>query len=108
MKIATVCSGIGAPEKALKNLGIKYELSYFCEFDKYATKSYCAIHNELENKNLGDLTKVEIEKLPIDLVQNCGLMKKTVDRIAAMSTAKIKLQGSSYRLIEQTKVSTIF
>lgn len=44
----------------------------------------------------------------VELVENCGLMKKTVDRIAAMSTAKIKLQGSSYRLIEQTKVSTIF
>ena len=42
-----------------------------------------------------------------ELVQKCGLMKKTVDRIAAMSTAKIKLQGSSYRLIEQNK-PTIF
>lgn len=67
LKVATVCSGIGAPEKALKNLDIKYELSYFCEFDKFAIKSYCAIHNEPETKNLGDLTKVEIEKLPIDL-----------------------------------------
>ena len=44
----------------------------------------------------------------VELVENCGLMKKTVDRIAAMSTAKIKLQGSSYRLIEQTKATTIF
>lgn len=67
MKIATVCSGIGAPEKALKNLGIKYELSYFCEFDKYATKSYCAIHNEPETKNLGDLTKVDISLLPTNI-----------------------------------------
>ena len=39
----------------------------------------------------------------VDLVENCGLMKKTVDRIAAMSTAKIELRGSSYRLTEQTK-----
>lgn len=37
----------------------------------------------------------------IQLVEECGLMKKTVDRIAAMSTAKIKLQGTSYRLTEQ-------
>lgn len=37
----------------------------------------------------------------VDLVEKCGLMKKTVDRIASMSTAKIKLQGTSYRLIEQ-------
>lgn len=43
----------------------------------------------------------------VDLVEKCGLMKKTVDRIAAMSTAKIELRGSSYRLIEQ-KQNLIF
>lgn len=42
-----------------------------------------------------------------ELVEKCGLMKKTVDRIASMSNAKIKLQGSSYRLTEQ-KDSAIF
>lgn len=37
----------------------------------------------------------------VDLVEKCGLMKKTVDRIAAMSTAKIELRGRSYRLQQQ-------
>lgn len=41
----------------------------------------------------------------VDLVERCGLMKKTVDRIAAMSTAKIELRGSSYRLQEQIQTS---
>lgn len=27
LKVATVCSGIGAPEKALTNLGIPFELA---------------------------------------------------------------------------------
>lgn len=67
LKIGTICSGIGAPERALKNLGIDYELDYFCEIDKYAEKSYCEIHHSDTSKNLGDLTKVEIEKLPHDL-----------------------------------------
>lgn len=67
LKIGTVCSGIGAPEKALQLLGIDYELAYFCEFDKYASISYCAIHNESPQKNLGDLTKVDFDKLPKDL-----------------------------------------
>jgi DNA (cytosine-5)-methyltransferase 1 len=67
MKIATLFSGIGAPENALKRLGIPYELAYFCEFDKYAVKSYCAIHNESESKNIGDITKVDIDKLPKNL-----------------------------------------
>ena len=55
LNVATVCSGIGAPEKALHNLGIPYKLIFFSEIDKAAIKSYCAIHNESESKNIGDL-----------------------------------------------------
>lgn len=40
-----------------------WELVNFCEFDKYATKSYCAIHNVDESLNLGDITKVDETKL---------------------------------------------
>ena len=42
------------------------------------------------------------------LVEDCGLMKKTVDRIASMSTAKIKLQGLSYRSIENKNKKALF
>lgn len=35
-----------------------YTLVNFCEFDKYATKAYCAIHGVDESLNLGDITKV--------------------------------------------------
>ncbi len=55
INVATVCTGIGAPEKALRNLGIAYRLIFFSEIDKNAIKSYCAIHNEDANKNIGDL-----------------------------------------------------
>lgn len=48
-----------------------WKLVNFCEFDKYATSSYCAIHNENENKNLGDITKVDETKLePFNMI--CG------------------------------------
>lgn len=40
-----------------------WELVNFCEFDKYATKSYCAIHDVYESKNLGDITKVDETEL---------------------------------------------
>lgn len=40
-----------------------WKLVNFCEFDKYATSSYCAIHNEDGSKNLGDITKVDETKL---------------------------------------------
>ncbi len=48
-----------------------WELVNFCEFDKYAVKSYCAIHNETEDKNLGDITKVDETKLK-DFNMICG------------------------------------
>lgn len=67
MKILSLFSGIGAFEKALKNIGIEYELIGFSEIDKYAIKSYCAIHHESEEKNLGDITKIDISKLPKDI-----------------------------------------
>jgi DNA (cytosine-5)-methyltransferase 1 len=67
IKLLSLFSGIGAFEKALKNIGINYELVGFSEIDKYAIKSYCAIHNEDKNKNLGDITKIYYNKLPKDI-----------------------------------------
>lgn len=67
MKLLSLFSGIGAFEKALENIGINVELIGFSEIDKYAIKSYCAIHNVPENLNLGDITKVDISKLPKDI-----------------------------------------
>lgn len=49
---------------------MQYELVNFCEIDKYAEKSYCAIHNITNDRNLGDITSIDISKLPknIDLI----------------------------------------
>ena len=67
MKLLSLFSGIGAFEKALERMNISYELVNFCEFDKYAIKSYCAIHGVDESLNLGDITKVDETKLPKDI-----------------------------------------
>lgn len=67
LKVLSLFSGIGAFEKALDNLECPYELVNFCEFDKYAVKSYCAIHGVVESKNLGDITKVDEKQLPKDI-----------------------------------------
>lgn len=40
-----------------------WKLVNFCEFDKYAVKSYCAIHHVDEKLNLGDITKVNETEL---------------------------------------------
>lgn len=54
-----------------KTLTKSWELVNFCEFDKYAIKSYCAIHNVDESLNLGDITKVDETKLD-DFNMICG------------------------------------
>lgn len=69
VKVGTFFSGIGSPEMAFKRLkdnGIikNFESVFYCEIDKYAVKSYCAIHNKTENDNLGDITKINGADLP--------------------------------------------
>lgn len=48
-------------------MGIDYQLVNYCEIDKYASKSYAAIHGVSEDMNLGDITKVDTSKLPKDI-----------------------------------------
>ena len=67
LKVLSLFSGIGAFEKALDRLNIDYELVAFSEIDKYATKSYCAIHGVDESMNLGDITEVDENSLPKDI-----------------------------------------
>lgn len=67
IKLLSLFSGIGAPEKALKNLGIDYGLVGYSEIDKYASKAYAIIHDTPETKNLGDITKIDTGNLPNDI-----------------------------------------
>ena len=67
MRVLTLFSGIGAPEKALRNLKIDFELVGFCERDSSAIKSYCAVHEVDESLNLGDITKIDLDRLPQDV-----------------------------------------
>lgn len=64
IRLLSLFSGIGAFEKALERQKIEYELIGFSEIDKFAIRSYCVIHNVSEDKNLGDITKIDTEKLP--------------------------------------------
>ena len=69
MKVLSLFSGIGAFEKALKNIGKDFELVNYCEIDKYASNAYSQIHHVSEDLNLWDVTKIDTTKLQgIDLV----------------------------------------
>jgi DNA (cytosine-5)-methyltransferase 1 len=66
IKVGTDFSGIGAPEMALKYLGIEYESIFSCEIDKYARESYIQFHNT--NIMYEDITKrnhKEVEQLDL-------------------------------------------
>nr|P00476.1 RecName: Full=Orphan methyltransferase M.SPRI; Short=M.SPRI; AltName: Full=Cytosine-specific methyltransferase SPRI; AltName: Full=Modification methylase SPRI [Bacillus phage SPR]prf//1010250A methyltransferase [Bacillus phage SPR] len=64
LRVMSLFSGIGAFEAALRNIGVGYELVGFSEIDKYAVKSFCAIHNVDEQLNFGDVSKIDKKKLP--------------------------------------------
>lgn len=69
LRLGSCFTGIGAWEKALKRLGVNYDLQWYFEKDKYASASYSAIHNESEDKNLWDITKVDLSKInEVDLL----------------------------------------
>ena len=50
-------SGIGAQRTALERVGIPHKIVGVSEIDKFAIKSYTAIHGE--TKNYGDITQVK-------------------------------------------------
>lgn len=112
MKLLSLFSGIGAFEKALDNLGINYELVGFSEIDKYATKSYCAIHDVDESKNLGDITKVDEKALPKDIdlvvygfpcqdISNAGKMKGLFNEDGTPTRSGLFFEA--LRIIEETQ-----
>jgi len=58
LKVATVCTGIGSPEYALRELGIPHKIVFGCEIDKYARQTYLA--NFKPDQMFEDMTKPDI------------------------------------------------
>lgn len=67
IQYGSLFSGVGAFEEALQDLGIPYDLVFFCEVDKYATQAYCQAHDIEPERNIGDITKVDLDALPVGL-----------------------------------------
>jgi DNA (cytosine-5)-methyltransferase 1 len=57
IKLFEAFAGIGCQAMAFKRLGLKYESVGISEIDKYAIKSYNAIHGK--TKNYGDICKMD-------------------------------------------------
>ena len=67
IKILELFGGIGACSKALERLNIEHEVVDYVEIDKYAVKSYNAIHNS--NFEPQDITQWD-KDIEVDLI--CG------------------------------------
>ena len=67
MKVLELFGGIGACSKALEKLGIDYEIADYVEIDKYAVKSFNAMHNtNFEPQNITTWDK----DLDVDLIMH--------------------------------------
>ena len=62
LKVFEAFAGVGAQRMALRNLGIDFEVVGICEIDKFALKSYEAIHGECNN--FGDISKINPNEIP--------------------------------------------
>jgi len=57
IRLIELFAGIGSQAKALKNIGADFEHYFMCDFDKYAVKSYNAIHGTAFDTS--DITKLK-------------------------------------------------
>lgn len=62
LKVFEAFAGIGTQRMALRNLGIPHEVVAISEIDKFAIKSYEAIHGKVNN--LGDISRVNPADIP--------------------------------------------
>lgn len=67
LRVIELFAGIGSQTQALKNIGVDHEVVAIAEIDKFAIKSYEAIHGE--KLNLGDVSTVNVDDIP-----NCDLL----------------------------------
>lgn len=67
MKILELFGGIGACSKALERIGIDYEIADYVEIDKYAVKSFNAIHDtHFESQDIREWDK----NIDVDLIMH--------------------------------------
>lgn len=95
----------------------EYKLINFCEFDKYAVKSYCAIHNVSEDLNLGDITKVDEKTIedfdmmtwgfPCTDISTAGYQKGFIDEDGNKTRSGMYYEGIRILREKRPKISII-
>ena len=105
LKVLELFGGIGACSKAFERLGIDYEIADYVEIDKYAVKSFNAIHNtNFEPQDICEWDKdIEIDLLmhgsPCQDFSLAGL-QKSGDK---GSGTRSSLMWETIRIVEKLK-----
>ena len=111
LNVLSLFSGIGAFEKALERERVLFRVMNFCEIDKYASKSYCAIHGVSEKINLRDVSTVKTAELhdvnlitygfPCQDISQAGHQKGFFDKNG--NTTRSGLFFAALKIIKDTK-----
>lgn len=110
-------SGIGAYEKALKNIGVPVNLVGYCEHDPLTAKCYSIIHRVDPSRNFEDVLKIVPSNLPdFDLLtfsppcqdissigEHAGVSKGTRTGLMWACLDIIKEKMPSYLIMENVK-----
>lgn len=63
LRVVTLCSGYDSQLMAIRNLGIPYVCVGWSEIDKYAIMAHDAVFPKVADRNLGDMTKIDWDKV---------------------------------------------
>lgn len=63
LRVVTLCSGYDSQLMAIRNLGIPYDCIAWSEIDQYAIRAHNAVFPEIADRNLGDMTKIDWDKV---------------------------------------------
>ena len=64
IRVFTAFSGYDSQCMALEKAGIEYDLVGWSEIDKYAIKAHNAVFPQYEDRNYGDISKIDWETVP--------------------------------------------
>lgn len=67
IRLIELFAGIGSQAKALENLGVPFEHYRICEFDKYAVRSYNAVHGT--EFQTSDITMIHADDVCVCVIQ---------------------------------------
>lgn len=112
IKLLSLFSGIGAFEKALRNIGEPFKIVNYCENDRYASKAYTLIHSVDESINLGDITRLETDNIhdeidmitygfPCQDISNAGKQKGFTDEQGNLTRSGLFFEA--LRIIEDVQ-----